>query len=72
LQVFLLVLFVCVYNLPRFFEHQISCRPAEHSPPPDVNDTNIAVGATPPPSPPIDHQDCRGDLLRNDAYQVGK
>jgi len=60
-QVFVLVLFVCVYNVPRFFERDISC----------VDDVKDSVTSSSPARVHDDDADCHGGvLLDNNAYQI--
>ena len=64
----MLVLFVCIYNLPRFFEHEISCYSVAPSSP-AVNDT-ANLNTTDTPLPSANGNDCRGELVKNRAYQI--
>ena len=61
LKVFLLVLFVCVYNVSRFFEYDMSCYSAASSSSSDDNDTaNLNTSDT-----SANDKDCRGELVKN-------
>jgi len=61
-----MLLFVCVYNTPRFFEYDISCYSDAATSSHDANDTaadlNISSAAT--------DQDCRSELVKSKTYQI--
>jgi len=68
LQVFVTVLFVCIYNMPRFFEYDISCYSGATSSS-DVDETaNSNISATASFSAP--ETDCRSELVKSKAYQI--
>jgi len=68
LQVFVVLLFVCIYNMPRFFEYDMSCYSVVSSSA-HVNDTSESNLST-TPSFPLTGKDCRGELVNNKTYQI--
>jgi len=69
-----MLLFVCVYNTPRFFEYDIFCySDAATSIDHDVDNTaadssNVSAGTTQPVG--MAQQDCRSELVKSKTYQI--
>jgi len=59
------VVLVCIYNLPRFFEYEISC----YSDASNVNEPANWNISTKPSSSVID-KGCRSELVNSEAYQI--
>jgi len=65
--VFVTILFVCVYNMPRFFEYDMSCYSI--AAPSSANDTaNSNISAA--QSYSASDQDCRSELVKSKTYQI--
>jgi len=69
LQVFVVLLFVCVYNMPRFFEYDLSCYSAVSSSS-TANDTAASNISTVAPSLSVNGDDCRTELIESKTYQL--
>jgi len=64
LQVFAVLLFVSIYNMPRFFEYDISCYSVASSSFNDNDTANMNISAAP------SETDCRSELVKNKTYQI--